>query len=180
MGFFVGLKIRVNITNISPEQTYDGLKFVYVNFSLQYDPGVGQWTPITPSEMEYFWPGPLPMAIIDPTTISDPIECLAEQAKASMLMFIGQTYDTSQISFADMTLDLSPFDSLTIKMDWSSKGVLKNVEVNYGTTNLASIKEGSLTPPPGIPGYDLLIVIGVGIVSLLGMLYIANKRKEEK
>ncbi|MEJ2248452.1 MAG: hypothetical protein P8Y97_02185, partial [Candidatus Lokiarchaeota archaeon] len=50
-GAFTGMKVQVNITNISPEQTSNGMKYVYVNFSLRYDPGVGQWTRITQEQL---------------------------------------------------------------------------------------------------------------------------------
>lgn len=180
-GMFIGIKIQLNITNISPEQTSGGLKYVYVNFSLRWDAGIGQWTRITQDELPYFWPGPLPMAIIDPSTFTDPVKCLAQQANRSMLLFIGKTFDTSKISFKNMTLDLSPFNSLTINMDWNNNGVLSNAEVNYGTANIASIKEVSgVKPPqpPGIPGYGIFTIIGVSIASMLGLIYIANKKRK--
>ncbi|TFF87694.1 MAG: hypothetical protein EU548_09925 [Promethearchaeota archaeon] len=176
-GFFVGFRLRFNITDISSEQSYGDLNYVLVNFSLEYDPGIGQFTQIPPDSIDDFLPF-YPLAIIDPSSIPDPIKGLAEQAKHSFCLFIAKTFDTSKITFKDMTLDLSPFSSLDIHMNWNSDGVLMNAKVDYGGQNLASVQEAAVIPPSGIPGFSILSIIGFSIVGLIGVIYSVKKKRK--
>jgi hypothetical protein len=70
---------------------------------------------------------------------------------------------------------LQGFDDITFDIKWTEKGVLKHVSVSYGTELLAQAT--LLGDEPMVPGFDVLIILGLSGMVILGLIYTVRKKK---
>ena len=177
MGLFEDIRIKLVVGNISSEVVLSSMTYTPVNVSWWMDLGIGQFAPIPTSMMGEDFPLQAPLNIIDPTSMSDSTACLAEQGKNSMLLVIPKTYDTSLITWKKMTFDIpEPFDDIFFELVWNDNGILSTAELKHGTERVAHIDLVSSTEEE-IPGYELSLIIGIGLLTLIGVFFITNKRR---
>ncbi|MBN1215201.1 MAG: hypothetical protein JXA99_07125 [Candidatus Lokiarchaeota archaeon] len=68
---------------------------------------------------------------------------------------------------SSVTLNLAAFD---ISMTYADDGWMQKISVNYGGNKVITMEEGA------IPGYELVVFIGVSAISLLGIILYVRKR----
>ncbi|MBY9006124.1 MAG: hypothetical protein KGD63_05155 [Candidatus Lokiarchaeota archaeon] len=174
-GVFYGIKIKVVIEDIFSEVPQSNMTYTPINYTLWIEIVNGQYEQLPPQIMEML-PFPPIMNIIDATSIGDPTICLAEQAKSSMLLFIGTNYDTSLITWSNMIFELpEPFQNIETNIIWNDIGVLSSAIISYGFDQIASF---ILSPLGEIPGYEISIILSIGIIAILGLGYFTNKRRQ--
>ncbi|TXT60183.1 MAG: exported protein of unknown function [Promethearchaeota archaeon] len=167
-----GMKLRFDINNVTSVPGLPGINTTWINFTFSIDPGLGQFqeTPWIRDEIYIFDPEGLE------TEYLAPMEALAFQAQYSMLLFIGKNYDKSKITFRDMTMNMpDPLPDVKLDIDWDENGVLEHASMNYGTDTIISIQ--SSADGGGIPGYELILLIGISLSSILGLIYVLRKKK---
>jgi hypothetical protein len=170
-----GMKIRFDINNVTSVPGPFGINTTWINFTFSIDPGLGQF-------QESLWiGGSTGIYIFDPddleTIYITPMKALAFQAQSSMLLFMGKTYDKSKITFTDMTMNMpDPLPDVKLDIKWDDKGVLDHASMNYGTDTVISI-QSSGDAGGEIPGYELILLIGISLSSILGLIYVLRKNK---
>ncbi|MBD3216259.1 MAG: hypothetical protein GF311_26835 [Candidatus Lokiarchaeota archaeon] len=170
-----GIKIRFDINNVTSVPGPFGINTIWINFTFSIDPGLGQF-------QESPWiGGGTGIYIFDPedleTVYIAPMKALAFQAQYSMLLFMGKTYDKSKITFTDMTMNMpDPLPDVKLDIEWDENGVLDHASMNYGTDTVISI-QSSGGGGGGIPGYELILLIGISLSSILGLIYVLRKNK---
>ncbi|MFO7795030.1 MAG: hypothetical protein ACQERB_03760 [Promethearchaeati archaeon] len=170
-----GIKLRLNITEILNEaEVVSGLNATQLNYTIHADFGTGEYYDITedfPFPEDGIW-------IFDPADLevafSDPMEALVYPAVGNLLMFLGSTYDKTQITFKSMQMDMpDPMPNINIDMDWDSNGVLRFASVKYGSATVISISQ----PGGEIPGYEPIVLIAFSTTSIIGLIYILRRKK---
>ncbi len=176
-GFLNGMKFKFVIDHIGSEEiVLPGVHGVQINFTMYSDLGTGSFAEVDKNE---FLPMEIPWIILNPADYNTPIYGLADQAMHSMLFFIGSNFPTEAIDFKHMEFDLpDPFSDVIFDLNWDNKGMLASASLSYGTQTVLSISQTTDgTDGDEIPGFEIPIILGLSTSTIIGIIYIVNKKK---
>ncbi len=181
-----------------PNSTETLLKGVPMNVSLEVSLDMLNWTDLRAlmgmSGAPY---APITMApqmgldgnfyILDPTDMQAYSEYAAipMQILLSFCLFISPLNNWDTTTTFAIPLNILPliginilqgFEDITFEIKWTEEGVLKHVNLSYGTELLA---QASLQGDgePMVPGFDVLIILGLSGIVILGLIYNIKKKK---
>ncbi|MHA1373978.1 MAG: hypothetical protein ACTSR7_06765 [Promethearchaeota archaeon] len=181
VGGFEKFSLKAIIDHIGDEKELlpGGPKGVLINITIHIKIPMSDWINLTDlmgfDIFRYY-----PIYILDPTTFSVDEGALIEQFLSTGGLFIGNNYDWSSIVTEYEFPGPYPDKFLNFDMDWNNNGVLDHIRLEYDGQEVAFI-ELQTTPnePELIPGYNLLIFIGITLFSM-GALISSIKKKKTK
>lgn len=77
------------------------------------------------------------------------------------------------INTTALAFEFGPLSDAVMTCRWNSDGVFEYGSVTYGGLTIATAQ---LVPPDAIPGYEIVTIIGVSIVTILAVIYIKRKK----
>ena len=179
LGGFQKISLKAIIDHIGDEIDLipGGPKGVPIDISIQIKVPLSDWVNLTDlleiDIFEYY-----PIYILNPTTFSVDKGALIEQFLSTGGLFIGTSYDWTDIVTEYEFPGPVTGKVLNFEIDWNNKGVLDHVVLEYDGQEVAFIDLQTPPTEPGIiSGYNLLIFTGITLFSMSATIRSIKKKK---
>lgn len=207
LGAFVGMGLRVTLKNVSDEITVaPGIYASAVTMDVEYSAGLNNWTMLVNNTMTgIFDPNSLNETTIisafsglpfimakgfnytmatnalntiiaaNPYTAGNvTIQTQGNGHKITLLAsYLEAAFNSSGSPF-----NLGSLGNAVFNVRWNSMGVFEYGELVYGGLTIASIQ--LVTSDESIPGFEIVTIIGVSIVTIIVSIYIKRKKNLRK
>jgi len=204
LGYFAGTGLRVSVENVTDVITVaPGIFVSLVSINLYGSAGLNNWTMLlNNTDIPIYDPNSLNETTIYAGFSGIPL-IMAKGFNYTMLtnylttMITGNPYMNGNMTVVTqglgfkITLNSSyleaafnssgaPFDVGTLgdaifNVRWNSNGVFEYGSLEYGGLTIASIQLVQ-TVPGLIPGYEIVTILGVSIMTILSIIYIKRKK----
>jgi len=83
------------------------------------------------------------------------------------------------LAFTDIPGLSINLQAISCIVSWTDEGVLENLEIRYGgSTAMQFYLYTEEVPPASIPGFEVVIVSAIVIISTIGLIYVVMKKKQ--
>jgi hypothetical protein len=108
------------------------------------------------------------------TVATTELNSLVQEMTGGVTGLILEEYGNGfKLTIPSQMINGSLMQEMQYTAQWNSKGVFGAGEMKYGGTTVMTVN----APDSGIPGFDVVILIGVVGISTLGVIYYVKKKK---
>jgi hypothetical protein len=184
-----GLKVKIDNIKAETTSSFGDQRGTEFDFSIFFSMDMENWTNVnemifgsststngtlTTSWLSMLLDVAMQGYIVDPSSYSDPIMALRDQAVFTKGLIVATTYDWSAIS-TDIAIEANGnVDAFEISASWNSMGLLSQGTVS--SDGVTAITISLWTGEQEIPGYETTIIMILMPVTVIGIIYYIRKK----
>ncbi|MFX1313066.1 MAG: hypothetical protein ACFFHD_10685, partial [Promethearchaeota archaeon] len=94
------------------------------------------------------------------------------------VQILGEFLEWALSALIAAPFPIDNLNDLTITIEWNNNGVFSDASVVYSESELVSLELTSAETANGeVPGYNILIFLGISSVAIIGIIYIIRRKK---